>query len=296
MKLVLLGKEGQVGWELQRALAPLGELVALGQDEADFTDADALVARVRAERPDVVVNAAAYTAVDKAESDAAVAAKINAEAPAALARLCAELGAWMVHYSTDYVYDGRAVEPYVESAPTNPLSVYGRTKLAGDLGIADAGCKHLIFRTSWVFAARGGNFAKTMLRLAGERETLNVVADQFGAPTSAELIADVTALCLHRVAGNAGGEQLSGTYHLVAAGEASWCDYARHVIAGAARRGAVLKATADAVKPIPTSAYPLPAVRPANSRLSVRKLESAFGLSMPDWRRHVDRMLDEIVG
>ena len=296
MKVVLLGKDGQVGWELQRALAPIGEVVALGQAEADFADIPALLARVAGERPDVVVNAAAYTAVDKAESEPEMAARINAEAPAALAGLCAGSGAWLVHYSTDYVYDGQSPAAYVETAPTGPLSVYGRTKLAGDLGVSGSGCKHLIFRTSWVFAARGGNFAKTMLRLAAEREVLNVVADQYGAPTSAELIADVTALCLHRVLHGADGASLSGLYHLVAAGEATWFDYARHVIAGAAARGVALKVSADAVKPIPASAYPLPAARPANSRLSVRKLETAFGLHMPDWRLHVDRMLDEILG
>ena len=299
MKIVLLGKDGQVGWGLQRALAPLGEVVALGRDEADLADIPALLARVRRERPEVVVNAAAYTAVDKAEKEPELAAKVNAEAPSALAGLCAELGAWMVHYSTDYVYDGQSDGAYVETAPTRPLSVYGRTKLEGDLGVSGSGCQHLIFRTSWVFAARGGNFAKTMLRLAAERDGLDVVADQYGAPTSAELIADVTALCLHRVLRGAGGASdgasLSGLYHLAAAGEATWFDYARHVIAGATARGLALKMSADAVNPIPALAYPLPAARPGNSRLSVRKLETTFGLHMPDWRLHVDRMLDEIL-
>jgi dTDP-4-dehydrorhamnose reductase len=295
VKIVLLGKDGQVGWELQRALAPLGDLVALGRAEADLDDIPGLLARVRRERPDAVVNAAAYTAVDKAEAEPALAARINAEAPTALAGLCAELGAWLVHYSTDYVYDGLSVEPYVESSPTGPRSVYGRTKRDGDLGISASGCRHLIFRTSWVFAARGGNFAKTMLRLAAERDALNVVADQHGAPTGAELIADVTALCLHHVLRGADGASLSGLYHLAAAGETTWFDYARHVIAGATQRGAVLRAGVESARPIPTSAYPLPAPRPASSRLSVRKLEASFGLRMPDWQHHVDRLLDEIV-
>jgi dTDP-4-dehydrorhamnose reductase len=295
MRIVLLGKDGQVGWELQRALSPLGELVAFGRAEADLEDVPALVARVRAERPGVVVNAAAYTAVDKAESEPDRATRINAEAPGALAKLCAELGAWFVHYSTDYVFDGTKATPYEEGDATNPLSVYGRSKRDGETAIAAAGGRHLVFRTSWVFAARGGNFAKTMLRLAAEREALNVVADQYGAPTGAELIADVTALCLHRVLHGTGGAALSGLYHLVARGETTWCDYARHVIAGAAARGATLKATPAEVQPIPTAAYPLPAPRPASSRLSPDRLETAFGLRMPDWSYHVDRMLDEIL-
>ena len=295
MKIVLLGKDGQVGWELQRALAPLGEVVAFGRAEADLEDSSALVARLRTLAPDVIVNAAAYTAVDRAESEAARAQVINAEAPAVLAKFAAECGAWLIHYSTDYVFDGAKAGAYVEDDITAPLSVYGRSKLDGERAITASGCRHLIFRTSWVFAARGGNFARTMLKLAAERERLSVVNDQFGAPTSAELIADVTALCLYRLA-RGGGASLSGVYHLVAAGETTWFDYARLVFSEAAALGVPLKVNADAVTPIPTSDYPTPARRPANSRLSTAKLRTAFGLTLPDWRLHVRRTVREIVG
>lgn len=295
MKIVLLGKDGQVGWELQRALAPLGEVVAFGRGEADLEDSPALVARLRALAPDVIVNAAAYTAVDRAETEAARAQLINTEAPAALAKFAVECGAWLIHYSTDYVFDGAKAGAYVEDDPTAPLSVYGRSKLEGERAISMSGCRHLIFRTSWVFAARGGNFARTMLKLAAERERLSVVSDQVGAPTSAELIADVTALCLYRLA-RADGASLSGLYHLVAAGETTWFEYARLVLAEAAALGVPLKVNADAVAAIPTSDYPTPARRPANSRLSTAKLGAAFGLTLPDWQLHVRRTVREIVG
>lgn len=295
MKIVLLGKDGQVGWELQRALAPLGEVVACGHAEADLENPSALIERMRSLAPDVIVNAAAYTAVDRAESDPTRAQFINAEAPAALAQFAAESGAWLIHYSTDYVFDGTKPGAYVEDDRTAPLSVYGRSKLDGERAIAASGCRHLIFRTSWVFAARGGNFARTMLKLAAERERLSVVNDQFGAPTSAELIADVTALCLYRI-GQADGASLCGIYHLVAAGETSWFEFARLVLAEAAALGVSLKVGADAVAPIPTSDYPTPARRPANSMLATAKLRDTFGLTLPDWRFHVRRTVREIVG
>jgi len=295
MRILLLGKDGQVGWELQRALAPLGELRACGRGEADFADPDALRALVRAAAPDVIVNAAAYTAVDKAESDQHAAHVCNAVAPSVLAEEAAALGAWLVHYSTDYVFDGSKQGAWAETDAVNPLSVYGRTKHDGEERIRASGARHLILRTSWVFAARGGNFARTMLRLAKERETLGVVADQHGAPTGAELLADATALALYRIAALAGEAQgLSGTYHLAASGDTSWHAYARHVLAQAQAHGAVLKTGPEAVQPIAASAFPTPAARPANSRLDCSKFCASFKLVLPDWRYHVNRMIAEL--
>ena len=295
MKILLLGKDGQVGWELQRALAPLGELRALGRAEADFTDPESLRAVVRAFGPDVIVNAAAYTAVDKAEADAAMAHNVNAVSPGVLAEEAAAGNAWLVHYSTDYVFDGTKEGAWVETDAVNPLSVYGRTKYDGEQRIAATGARHLILRTSWVFAPRGGNFAKTMLRLAKERETLNVVADQHGAPTGAELLADVTALALHRIAvPGTDAQHLSGVYHLAAAGSTTWHAYAQHVLAQAQSHGAELKAGPDAVQPIAASAFPTPAARPANSRLDCSKFSASFGVHLPDWRHHVNRLIAEL--
>ena len=289
--MILLGPNGQVGWELRRALAPLGELIALPRDAGgDLASPDALAAALHALRPDVVVNAGAYTAVDKAESDADAARTINALAPGAVARVMADRGGWLVHFSTDYVFDGSGDQARDEAAPTGPLSVYGRTKLEGEALIAASGCRHLILRTSWVHAARGGNFARTMLRLAGERERLTVIADQFGAPTGADLLADITAHALRRAVQDDG---VSGLYHAVAAGEVNWCDYARHVLGWARQHGVALKAGPDDVTAIPTSAYPTPATRPLNSRLDTGKLRRTFGLHLPDWRVGVDRMLAE---
>jgi dTDP-4-dehydrorhamnose reductase len=292
--ILLLGGDGQVGWELQRALAPLGRLIAPGHAECDLAEPDQLRAVVRAASPAIIVNAAAYTAVDKAESEPALARAVNGTAPGILAEEAKKLGAWLVHYSTDYVFDGAKAGPYVEDDATAPLSVYGATKLEGEQAIRQTGCRHLIFRTSWVFAARGGNFARTMLRLARERETLKIVDDQFGAPTSAELIADVTALCLRDVM-KPGGETSQGLYHLVADGETSWHGYARFVLAQAAQLGCTLKCRAENVDPIPTSSYPLPAKRPANSRLDTSKLKREFDLYLPDWTYHAGRMLAEVL-
>ena len=297
MKILLLGKNGQVGWELQRALAPLGELTALdrqGDDGlcGDLTNLDGLAATVRAVQPQVIVNAAAYTAVDKAEGEPELAQRINAEAPAALAREAAALGALLVHYSTDYVFDGSGSAPWAEDAPTGPLGVYGATKLAGEQAIAQTGCPHLILRTSWVYAARGGNFAKTMLRLAQERERLTVIHDQWGAPTGAELIADVTA---HAVAQTRQQPAKAGIYHLTAAGETTWFSYAKYVLALAGQAQTAIKIKATELLPIPTSAYPTPARRPHNSRLDTRKLQTRFGLALPPWQHGVRRMLAEIL-
>ena len=295
MKILLLGKNGQVGWELQRSLSVLGELIALDRHSApcgDLGQPEALAQTVRSLRPDVIVNAAAHTAVDKAESEADLARTLNAHAPAALAQAAAETGAWLVHYSTDYVFDGSGSRPWQEGDAPGPLGVYGRTKLEGERAIAASGCKHLIFRTSWVYAARGGNFAKTMLRLAQERERLTVIDDQHGAPTGADLIADVTA---HAIRAAWQQPALSGLYHLVAGGETSWHGYASHAIARARAQRPDLAWKVGEIAPVPTSAFPTPATRPLNSRLNTHKLQQAFGLTLPHWQHGVDRLLAEIL-
>ena len=293
MKILLLGKGGQVGWELQRSLAVAGDVVALDRaDGGDFTQPDVLLARVQALAPQVIVNAVAHTAVDKAESEPNLARQINATTPALLAIEARRLGALLLHYSTDYVFDGSGSQPRDEEAPIAPLSVYGTTKAEGEDAIRASGCQHLILRTSWVYGARGGNFAKTMLRLAAEREQLNVIADQFGAPTGADLLADLSAHMLRAARAN---PALTGTYHAVAGGETNWHDYARFVIELARGRGKAIKVAPDQILPIPTSDYPTPAKRPLNSRLSTGKLQQRFGLRLPSWQHGVERMLDEIL-
>lgn len=297
MKILLFGKNGQVGWELQRSLAPLGQLVALDRHSqsycGDLTDLAGIAKTLQNIQPDVIVNAAAYTAVDKAETDISQAELINSKAPEALANAAKECEAWLVHYSTDYVFDGRGNEAWKEDDTVNPLSVYGSSKLLGEQAIQRAGCQHLIFRTSWVYAARGNNFAKTMIRLAQEREQLSVINDQFGAPTGAELLADVTAHAI-RLAGRK--KDVAGLYHLVTAGETSWFDYARYVLDFARRAGVTLKLPENALQAIPTSQYPTPAKRPLNSRLNTEKLKSTFDIDLPDWQMGVERMLMEIHG
>jgi dTDP-4-dehydrorhamnose reductase len=296
MKILLLGKNGQVGWELQRSLAPLGELLALDSKSTaycgDLTDLQGIAATIRAFAPDVIVNAAAYTAVDKAESEPEQAQRINAEVVAVLAQEAHKLGAWLLHYSTDYVFDGSGAAPWQETAAVGPLSVYGASKLAGEQAIQASGCKHLIFRTSWVYAARGNNFAKTMLRLAQERDSLNVIDDQFGAPTGAELLADVTAYALRSVQQQ---PELAGLYHLAAAGETNWYSYARFVLEQAEAAGVPLKVASSQLGSIATSAYPTAAKRPLNSRLNTDKLQHAFALQLPDWQTGVARMLTEVL-
>lgn len=295
MKILLFGKGGQVGWELQRSLAPLGDVVALDHDSTDlcgnFADLPGLAATVRQVEPDVIVNAAAHTAVDKAESEPDLARTLNALAPGVLADEAQKLGAWLVHYSTDYVFDGSGDVPWRETDATGPLSVYGQTKLEGEQAVARC-VRHLIFRTSWVYAARGGNFAKTMLRLAKERTQLNVIADQIGAPTGAELLADVTAHALRTVQIR---PDLAGLYHLAADGETSWHGYACHVLERACALGCQLKAGPAEVLAIDTVDYPTPAQRPLNSRLDTTRLRVAFGLHLPHWKIPVNRMLDEIL-
>jgi dTDP-4-dehydrorhamnose reductase len=298
MKVLLLGRNGQVGWELQRSLAPLGELMALDRHSSaardggcgDLSELTALRETVHALRPDVIVNAAAYTAVDKAETESDLAHTINAEAPGVLARAAKDIGALLVHYSTDYVFDGSGETPWREDAATGPLSVYGQTKLEGEQQIAASGARHLIFRTSWVYAARGGNFAKTMLRLASERERLTVIDDQFGAPTGAELIADVTAHAIRQVVREPAS---TGTFHLAATGETTWNRYARFVMDTARELQPAVALKAQEIAPVPTSAFPTPARRPLNSRLDTARLRDTFGLTLPPWQAGVRRMLAE---
>ncbi|NSL54050.1 dTDP-4-dehydrorhamnose reductase [Uliginosibacterium aquaticum] len=293
-RILILGCGGQVGWELQRALAPLGDVIALDFDSTDycgdFSQPDAVAHTVRTLKPDVIVNSAAHTAVDKAESEADFARLLNATTPGAVAQAAKDIGALLVHYSTDYVFDGTGDAARDETAATGPLSVYGQTKLEGEQLIQQSGCRHLIFRTSWVYAARGGNFAKTMLKLATDRDALKIIDDQIGAPTGADLLADVTAHAIRQTQAN---EALCGLYHCVAAGETSWYDYARFVFEEARKAGRELKV--QEVSPIPTSAYPTPATRPLNSRLATTKLQQAFGLTLPHWQKGVARMLTEIL-
>lgn len=294
MKILLLGKNGQVGWELQRALMPLGDLVALDRHSTqycgDLGDLDGLRATLRAVQPDVIVNAAAYTAVDKAEGDQATAYLINADATRVLAEEAASSGAWLIHYSTDYVFDGQGDVPWVESDVVSPLNVYGMSKLAGELAITESGCNHLIFRTSWVYGIRGSNFAKTMLRLAKERESLNVIADQVGAPTGAELLADVAA---HAIIQAQADNSVSGVYHLAPAGEVTWYGYAQFVIEYARARDEVMAVTS--LHPIRSADYPTAAARPLNSRMDTEKLRSTFALHLPSWQVGVTRMLAELL-
>lgn len=304
MKILLFGRNGQVGWELQRSLAPLGELVALGSRagdnpvldntplHGDFLQPAELASTIQRLQPDVIVNAAAYTVVDKAENDVAAARTINAEAVAVLAKEASRLGAALVHYSTDYVFDGSGQQPRCETDPTAPLNVYGQTKLEGEQAIQRHCANHLIFRTSWVYAAYGSNFVKTMLRLGQERSTLSVINDQHGAPTGAELIADVTA---HAVRQLLRDRACAGLYHLAAGGETTWHGFASHVLAAARKAGVALRVPPDGIAAVPTSAIPSQALRPHNSRLDTSRLQHTFGIHLPDWSIGVDRMLSEIL-
>ena len=293
MKILLLGKNGQVGWELQRSLAPLGEVLALDRNSTthcgDLSNLEGLAETVRVFRPQVVVNAAAYTAVDKAESDSSTAHLVNALAPEVLSRACAAIDAMLVHYSTDYVFDGSGQTPWLETDATGPLNVYGHSKLAGEQGIAKQGAKHVIFRTSWVYGTEGGNFAKTMLRLAQEREKMAVINDQFGAPTGAALLADITAMCLQQP------QALSGIYHLAAAGETTWHAYAEYVLLTAKRLKPEMAYKVKEVAAVPTLEFPTPAQRPLNSRLNCSRLQNDLQCQLPDWQKGVDSMLSKIL-
>ncbi len=293
MKILILGRDGQVGTALTALLAPLGEVAAYGRDGADFSRPDDVERVVHREQPDVVVNAAAYTAVDKAEAEPDLARLVNAASPARLARAAAELGALLIHYSTDYVFDGEKPEPYTEDDATAPLNVYGATKREGEEAIAASGARHLILRTSWVHAPGRSNFIARILHLAAEREELKVIDDQVGAPTSARLIADVTARIVAQL--DAGRPLVSGLYHLTASGETSWNGYARFIVEEARRRGAALKVTPDRVLPVPSSAFPSPARRPKNSRLSTHKLRTMLGYDLPDWHADALATLEALV-
>lgn len=295
VKILLTGKNGQVGFELQRALAPLGILYAVDVAECNLADEGAVRALVQRIRPDVIVNPAAYTAVDKAESEIELARAINACAPAVLGEEGAKLSALVVHYSTDYVFDGLKLGAYAEDDLTNPQSVYGRTKSDGELALQNTGAKHLIFRTSWVVGSHGGNFAKTILRLAAERDSLSVVADQYGAPTSAALLADITAHLIRQYLREGGANFPYGIYHLVSSGETNWCDYARFVVAEAIKVGKPMKACPEAIKAITTAEYPTPAARPANSRLDTSKFQQTFGLTLPPWQDGLKHILEQIL-
>ncbi len=294
MRLLLTGKNGQVGFELQRTLATLGDVAAFDRTVCDLENEASLRDAVRKVKPDVIVNSAAYTAVDRAESDEGRAYAINARAPAILAEEAATLNALVIHYSTDYVFDGKSNGYYTETDATDPQSVYGKTKLAGERALAETGARHIVLRTSWVFGVHGANFAKTMLRLAGEREALDVVADQFGAPTSATLIADTSAHIIRQLAASPSND-LYGTYHLVAAGETNWHAYASHIVEYARAKGREIKVAPNAIRAIATADYPTPARRPVNSKLDTRKLRDTFGLQLPDWKIGVEHFLEQIL-
>jgi dTDP-4-dehydrorhamnose reductase len=294
MKILLLGKNGQIGWELQRSLAPLAELVALDRNGADglcgdLSDIEGLRQTIRSVAPDVVVNAAAYTAVDKAESAVEQAYLLNAQAVGSIAQEVKALGGWLVHYSTDYVFDGHGDTAWQELDVPHPLNVYGASKLQGEQAIQASGCRHLIFRTSWVYGAWGANFVKTILRLAAERERLTIINDQIGAPTGADLIADVTAHALRCAMAR---PELAGLYHLAASGQTSWHGYADMVIRHAKECGRQL--LVRTVDPISADLYPVPAQRPLNSRLNTDKLCDRFMLQMPTWQQGVKRMVREL--
>ncbi|OQP32621.1 dTDP-4-dehydrorhamnose reductase [Pantoea latae] len=295
MNILLFGKNGQVGWELQRALAPLGNVIALDSRSSqycgNFNDPTGVAETVRAIKPQIIVNAAAYTAVDKAEGDKENARCINALAVTEIAKAAEEIGAWFIHYSTDYVFDGQGDTPWREDDATGPLSVYGSTKLEGERGLQQHCSRHLIFRTSWVYAARGNNFAKTMIKLAKERDTISVINDQHGAPTGADLIADCTAHAIRIALVN---KNVAGIYHLIASGETTWYAYANKVIKIAKQRG--LELAVQTINPVTTSAFPTPAKRPANSRLNTEKFQRTFNLTLPEWQVGVERMLNETIG
>ena len=295
MRILLLGKNGQVGWELQRSLSILGEVMAFDRDSSpcgDLTQPRALMDAVSSLKPDVIVNAAAYTAVDQAESEPLVVNTINAEAPKALAQAAKAVGALLVQYSTDYVFDGSGEKPWKESDAAAPLNAYGRSKRLAEEAIMSSGCSHLILRTSWVYGAKGSNFAKTMLRLAQEKERLTVIDDQWGAPTSAELLADVTAHAIRQCWLSPG---LTGLYHVVAGGEATWHGYASYVIGQAQKLAPEKKWMVKDIGAVPTSAFTTAAKRPANSRLDATRFKQAFGLSLPQWQLGVDRLLNDIL-
>jgi len=295
MKILLTGRNGQVGYELCRSLSVVGEVFAFGTADCDFTDATAVRALFRRVEPDFVVNPAAYTAVDRAESERTLALAVNAVAPGVLADEAERRGATMIHYSTDYVFDGEADVPYAEGDQPNPLSVYGETKLAGEAAVT-AGCRrHFILRTSWVYGAHGRNFPKTILRLAGQRDAIAVVSDQHGAPTSASLLADLTSHVVRQAAASP-LDVGYGLYHVAASGSTTWFDYAVHLVERARALGASPLVDRSRITPVLSDQYPVTARRPRNSRLDCAKFSRAFGLTLPDWREGVDRLVQDLLG
>ena len=294
MKILLAGKDGQVGWELSRSLLPVGEVIALGRDQFDLSRPEELRGPIRRIKPDFIVNAAAYTAVDRAEKEADLAGIINGVAPGVMAEEAKTIDALFVHYSTDYVFDGEKEAPYKENDVPNPLNVYGRSKLDGERIIEASGCNFLILRTAWVYASRGKNFGRTILRLAEERESLDVIADQYGTPTSADLIADITALIIHQLKQDQDRKsKLNGVYHLTASGSTTWYDYARFILETAQLNQGSFTLKPHALRPVPAVEYLSTTKRPGNSTLDTGKLADAFGLSIPDWKVQVRRMVEE---
>ena len=294
MKILLFGKNGQVGWELNRSLQPLGEVIALGREDADFSNPESLRDIVRKIRPDVIVNAVAYTAVDKAEVEEELAAAINSVAPGVLAEEAFRISALLIHYSTDYVFDGTKESPYIETDEPNPINAYGRTKLAGEQAVQSSGCDYLIFRSSWVYASRGHNFLLTILKLAKERDKLSIVSDQIGSPTSARLIADITILCLQQaIKEKLGNAFVSDLYHLTASGHTSWHGFAKNIVDIAGQK-LNLKLTLKELNTIPTTDYPTPAKRPMNSQLDLKKLSKTFGIEIPNWEKTLELCIKEL--
>ena len=293
-KILLFGKDSQLGWELRRSLSAIGPLIACDRQTANLENADEIRTQIRHHQPAIVVNTAAYTAVDKAETERAKAYQINEIAVRVLAEETSRLGAWLVHYSTDYVFDGEKSSPYTEGDEPHPLNIYGHSKAAGERAIRETGCKHLIVRSGWLYSAHGSNFPRTILRRAIERDQLEVVSDSFGAPTSAHLVADVTATMLNQLGGVRRPEELSGTYHLTATGSTSWYDYAQFLLSLAQNRGLPIKANAKRVFPVTGASYAAAAVRPKNSRLETSLLRERFRVHLPDWKLHASRFVDEI--
>lgn len=295
MKILITGGTGQVGFELQRTLAPLGNIIAPTRQELNLSDWDLVRCYLADCGPDCIVNAAAYTAVDRAESEPGLTHALNATLPEVLAQYAADTKRWLIHYSSDYVYSGTGDKAQNEDAAPDPQSVYGRSKLAGDRAVQSSDARHLIFRTSWVYSARGHNFMKTMLKLGSEKETLSIVNDQYGSPTPARLIAQVTALALHHVMNTAEDRSLEGIYHVAPCGFTNWQEFAEAILQASAKQGVPLKIDLDQIKGIPTRDYPTPAPRPLNSRLALDKLEQTFGLQLPDWRQQLHQTITEFI-
>ncbi|MBL79915.1 MAG: dTDP-4-dehydrorhamnose reductase [Nitrosomonadaceae bacterium] len=295
MKILLFGKKGQIGWELQRSLSLIGELVTLDFDDeelcGDFTRPKEIIKTINSVYPDIIVNAAAYTAVDKAESEPILAETINATAPKIIATEAQKIGAWLIHYSTDYVFNGNGTKPWKETDPTIPINVYGATKLAGEKSIINSGCKYLIFRTSWVYSTRGENFIKNIIHLAKNKDNLSIINDQIGAPTGAELLADVTAYSICTAIRK---PKVSGLYHIAAKGEISWYDYAKFILDQARQFKIKLKAQAENIQPVASRSFFQIAPRPENSRLNTKKIEHIFDFTLPLWQTGVTRILTEI--